>query len=114
LRGGGEYGDDWHKAGILQNKQRTFDDLFAVTSHLARQGYTCPEKVSAASHVRPQTAIIGGSNGGMMVLASALQRPELFRAVVSMVPVADMLRFHKFTIGHAWTTDYGCSEASVE
>lgn len=104
IRGGGEYGEEWHKDGSLRNKQHCFDDFAAVGQALVDSGVTTPA----------QLGIQGGSNGGLLTLVSALQFPHLYRAAISQVPVADMLRFHKFTIGHAWITDYGCADESKE
>jgi prolyl oligopeptidase len=100
LRGGGEYGDDWHKAGMLKNKQNVFDDFVAAAHYLTRNGYATPNKL----------AIGGRSNGGLLVGAVLTQHPGLFGAAVPEVGVLDMLRYHKFTIGWAWASDYGRSD----
>jgi prolyl oligopeptidase len=97
LRGGGEYGKAWHDAGRLANKQNVFDDFCACARYFAESGWSRPERV----------AITGGSNGGLLVGACITQHPELFGAAVPEVGVLDMLRFQKFTIGWAWTSDFG-------
>jgi prolyl oligopeptidase len=100
LRGGGEFGEDWHRAGMLENKQTVFDDFAAAGQALVSLGITRPDEI----------AIAGGSNGGLLVGASIVQHPELFGAAVIQVGVLDMLRFHKFTIGHAWASEYGTAD----
>ncbi len=104
LRGGGEYGEEWHRAGQLENKQNVFDDFTAAAEFLIESGYTS----------RRRLAIMGGSNGGLLVAACMLQRPDLFGAVLCMVPVTDMLRYHKLTIGRYWIPDYGNAEENPE
>jgi prolyl oligopeptidase len=100
LRGGGEYGEAWHRAGMGANKQNVFDDFIAAAEALIRLGYTRPEKL----------AISGGSNGGLLVGAVMTQRPELFRAVVCSVPLLDMVRYHQFGSGKTWIEEYGSAD----
>ena len=104
LRGGNEYGEEWHKAGMLENKQNVFDDFIAVCEWLIDNGYTRRERL----------AIYGGSNGGLLVAACMIQRPDLFGAMLCMVPVIDMLRYHLYGIGHFWTGEYGNAEQNPD
>jgi prolyl oligopeptidase len=100
LRGGGEYGEEWHRAGMKAKKQNVFDDFIAATEWLVQHRYTQPSRL----------AISGGSNGGLLVGACLTQRPDLFGAALPAVGVMDMLRFHKFTIGWAWTAEFGSAD----
>ncbi|MHA2504302.1 MAG: prolyl oligopeptidase family serine peptidase [Candidatus Kariarchaeaceae archaeon] len=97
LRGGGEFGESWHKAGYLFNKQNVFDDFHAAAEYLIRENYTNPKKLGTR----------GGSNGGLLTAATMLQRPDLYGAVLTLVGVLDMLRFHLYTIGRYWVPEYG-------
>ncbi|HEX5386672.1 MAG TPA: prolyl oligopeptidase family serine peptidase [Gemmatimonadales bacterium] len=104
LRGGGEYGEAWHQAGMLANKQNTFDDFIAAAEWLFAEQYTRPERLAAE----------GGSNGGLLMGAVLTQRPELFRAIVIRVPLLDMLRYHRFLIARLWLPEYGSPDIPVE
>lgn len=104
LRGGGEYGDSWHRAGMRERKQNVFDDFIAAAGWLYAGGRAAPGRI----------AIEGGSNGGLLVGACMVQRPDLFGAVVCRVPVADMLRYHRFTVGRFWIPEYGCADEAAD
>lgn len=104
LRGGGEYGEDWHKAGTKCKKQNVFDDFIAACDYLVANKYTSYKKI----------AIHGRSNGGLLIGAVMTQRPDICKVAIPTVGVLDMLRFHLFTIGRAWTVDYGCSDNKEE
>ncbi len=104
IRGGGEYGKEWHDAGTQMQKQNVFDDFIAAAEYLINEGYTSPDYL----------AIRGGSNGGLLVGACMLQRPDLFKVALPAVGVLDMLRYHTFTAGAGWGYDYGTAEQSKE
>ena len=104
MRGGSEYGEAWHKAGMFERKQNVFDDFIAAAEFLVKEGYSSPSKLG----------IMGGSNGGLLVGAVEEQRPELFAVALPAVGVMDMLRYHKFTGGGAWATEYGSADDSTQ
>lgn len=104
LRGGSEYGEEWHRAGMLENKQNVFDDFIAAAEWLIAEGYTCT----------PKLAIMGRSNGGLLVGACITQRPELYGAAICWVGVLDMLRYHLFSAGRYWTGEYGNAIANAD
>jgi prolyl oligopeptidase len=100
LRGGGEFGEEWHKAGMLAKKQNVFDDFIACAEKLIAEKVTSPERLAA----------MGGSNGGLLVAAAVTQRPDLFRAGLSLVPLTDMLRYQRFRVAKFWVPEYGSSD----
>ena len=100
IRGGGEYGEEWHRAGMGQYRQHVFDDFIAAAEWLIAAGYTCREKL----------VIYGNSNGGLLVATCMVQRPNLFGAVICQAPLTDMLRYHHFTVGSYWIPEYGCAD----
>lgn len=103
LRGGGEFGESWHRAGMLESKQNVYDDLYAAVEHLVDAGWTTPDHV----------ALLGGSNGGLLAGVAAVQRPDLFSGIVSAVPLLDMVRFPRFLMARFWIPEYGDPEESA-
>jgi prolyl oligopeptidase len=104
LRGGGEFGEEWHRAGNLEKKQNVFDDFIAVAEHLIKERYTSPARLG----------VWGGSNGGLLVGVVEQQRPDLFAVALPEVGVMDMLRYDRFTGGRAWATEYGSSTDAAQ
>jgi prolyl oligopeptidase len=104
MRGGSEYGEKWHEAGMLEKKQNVFDDFIAVAEHLIREKYTSPAKLG----------VMGGSNGGLLVGAVINQRPELYAVALPAVGVMDMLRYDRFTGGRLWVQEYGSAQNAAQ
>jgi prolyl oligopeptidase len=104
LRGGGEYGESWHQGGMLAKKQNVFDDFYACAELLFREKITSSDRL----------AVTGGSNGGLLVAAAVTQHPEMFRAVLSRVPLTDMIRYHHFRIAKLWIPEYGDPERAED
>jgi prolyl oligopeptidase len=104
LRGGNEYGEEWHRAGMLTKKQTVFDDFIAVSEHLIRERYTSADRL----------VISGGSNAGLLVGAAMTQRPDLYRGVVCGAPLLDMVRYHRFGAGSTWVGEYGSADDSAQ
>jgi prolyl oligopeptidase len=104
LRGGGEFGEEWHKAGMLDRKQNVFDDFIAAAEYLLKEGYTQKSKL----------AIVGGSNGGLLVGAALTERPDLFQAVICSAPLLDMIRYEKFKVARFWVPEYGTAEDAAQ
>jgi prolyl oligopeptidase len=104
IRGGNEYGEKWHETGMLANKQNCFDDFNSCTEWLIKENYSKPEHIVA----------MGGSNGGLLMGAIAVQRPDLYKAIVCEVPLLDMLRYHKFLIARYWIPEYGCADNEAD
>src|SRR2546427_15446 len=100
MRGGGEFGEKWHKAGMFENKQNVFDDFIAAAEWLIKNKYTSPSKL----------AISGGSNGGLLVGAALTQRPDLYQAVICSYPLLDMVRYDKFLVAGYWVPEYGSAD----
>jgi prolyl oligopeptidase len=104
LRGGSEHGEEWHRAGMREHKQNVFDDFAAAGEHLIAQGWTTPDRL----------AVMGGSNGGLLVGATLTQRPDLVAAVVCSAPLLDMVRYERFGLGRTWNDEYGTADDPTE